>query len=79
MYQPTPTDTTEYRHDKQKLTNKHNSEPGKNNPHKKGKRRTGDTWYSFIGNYSGIRKFSFGILIIMIHRLITIHARNIGK
>ena len=27
------------------------------------------TCYMFIGNYSGISKFSFGILFIMIHRL----------
>ena len=31
---------------------------------------TTKTSYSVIGNYSGIRKFSFGILIIMTHRFI---------
>ena len=52
---------------------------GKNNPHEKHTKRCLDyevtmtsqlkACYSFIGNYSGISKFSFGILFIMIHRL----------
>ena len=53
--------------------NKHNSEINK--PHKKLKGACDvmimsqvKILFLFIGNYSDIRKFSFGILIIMIHR-----------